>query len=82
MTSHGAGGQQDGELTSGEDHIPGNQFVVNYGKLRELDPRHARHSSVSALPVELYVVCCVTIWGHRKRIKVLSLSVRLLKLHL
>ena len=64
-----AGGQQEGELTSGEDHIPGNQLVVNYGKLRELDPRHARHSSVSALPVELYVVRRVTIWRHRKRIE-------------
>lgn len=53
---------QDAPLfTCGKDHIPGNQFVVNYRELRELDAHHPGHSTVSSFPVELYVICCVTI---------------------
>ena len=48
-------------LTCGKDYIPGNQFVVNNGKLRELDSRHPRHSRLSSFPIELDVICGVAV---------------------
>lgn len=50
-------------VTCGKDDIPGNQFVVNDGKLRELDSRHPRHGGVSSFPIELDVICGVSICG-------------------
>lgn len=51
--------------TCGKDDVPGNQFVVDDGELRELDPRHPRHGGVSSFPVELDVVRGVSICeGH------------------
>lgn len=57
------------EFTCGEDHVPGDQLIVHYGKLRELDARHPRHGRVSSFPVELDVVGGVTVCkqGHGKR---------------
>lgn len=54
-------------FTCGKDHIPGDQFVVDDGELRQLDARHAGHSSVAAFPVELDIICCVTICKHAHR---------------
>lgn len=48
-------------LTCGKDYIPGNQFVVDDGKLRELDSCHPRHSGLSSFPVELDIICGVSI---------------------
>lgn len=59
--SHKTCGQRNGEFTCGKDDVPGNQFVVDYGELRELDACHPSHSSLSSFPVELDVICCVTI---------------------
>lgn len=50
------------ELTCGKDHIPGNQFVVDNGKLGEFNSCHPSHSSLSSFPVEFYIICCVTIY--------------------
>lgn len=47
--------------TCGKDDVPGNQFVVDDGELRELDPRHPRHRGLSSLPVELDVVRGVSV---------------------
>lgn len=49
------------KLTCGKDYIPGNQFVVNDGKLRELDSRHPCDGDVSSFPVELDVICGVSV---------------------
>lgn len=48
-------------LTCGKDYIPGNQFVVDDGKLRELDSGHPRHGGLPSFPVELDVICGVSI---------------------
>ncbi|KAF3834830.1 hypothetical protein F7725_027388, partial [Dissostichus mawsoni] len=50
-----------GELTCGEDDVPGHQLVVNDGELRELDSSHSGHCDVSSFPVKLDIICSVTI---------------------
>lgn len=48
-------------FTCGKHHVPGDQFVVHYGELREFDSCHSGHSIFSSHPVKLYIICCVTI---------------------
>lgn len=40
--------------------------MIHDGELRQLDLVHPRHSIVSSSPVELDVICSVTIW-HREQ---------------
>lgn len=56
-------------ITSGEDNVPGNQFIIYDGKLGELDASHSGHSCVAPFPVELDVVRGVAIcsWGTHKK---------------
>lgn len=53
-------------FTCGEDDVSGHQLVINYGELRQLDPRHSRHGRLASSPVELDVVCGVAICTGRK----------------
>ena len=48
-------------ITCGEDDILGDEFVIHNGELGQLDLVHARHSVVPSSPVELNVICGVTI---------------------
>lgn len=47
--------------TGGEDHVLGDELVVDDGELRQLYPVHTRHGAFSASPVKLNVVCGVAI---------------------
>lgn len=51
--------------TSGEDHVPGDELVVDYRELWKLDPGHPGNSRVSPFPVELYVVCGVPVYEEK-----------------
>lgn len=55
-----------GAVTCGEDDILGDELMIHDGELRQLDLVHPRHSIVSSSPVELDVICSVTIW-HREQ---------------
>lgn len=48
-------------ITCGEHHVPGDEFVIHDGKLGQFDLVHPRHGVVASSPVELNVVCGVTV---------------------
>ena len=56
---------QSPAFTCGKHYVSGHQFVVDNGKLRQLDARHPRYSRVASFPVELDVICGVAICGRR-----------------
>ncbi len=48
-------------LTCGKDDILGNELMVHDGELGQFDLIHPRHGIVFSSPVELNVICSVTI---------------------
>lgn len=48
-------------LACGKDNILGYKFIVNNGKLRELNLLHPSDCFIPTSPVKFYVICCVTI---------------------
>lgn len=49
-------------ITCGEDDILGDELMIHNGELGQFNLVHPRHSIVSSSPVELNVICSVTIW--------------------
>lgn len=55
--------------TCGEDHLRGDEFIVDDRKLRQLDPVDARYGTFSSPPVELDIICCVAIcWAQKSNV--------------
>lgn len=49
------------DITCGEDHVLRDELVIHDGELGQFDLVHPSHSVVASPPVELNVVCGVTI---------------------
>lgn len=54
-------------ITCGEHHVPGDEFVIHDGELGQFDLVHPRHGVVASSPVELNVVCGVTVWKEAQK---------------
>lgn len=57
------------DVTCREDHILGDEIVVDDGELGKLNPPHACDSTVPPSPVELDVICGVAVCGREKTAK-------------
>lgn len=54
-------------ITCGEDDILGDELMIHNGELGQFNLVHPRHSIVSSSPVELNVICSITICDGMQR---------------